>query len=137
MYGVDTLTTWLPASAPCPLMSLLILHSFIGCPLQKNNRVLFETARVGHSLSSPPLVLPQQFPFPVEKWVRGSLRAEDQVLICSLFSCHFQPCGLLCNKLNSPAICLMQVAGYCSQGRSVTLRFFCFQWLLPCEMGPC
>lgn len=43
-----------------------------------------------------------------EKWVRGSLRAEDQAVICSLPSGPCKPCGLCC-KLYTPAICLMRL----------------------------
>ena len=82
---VGTLTTWLSVHLypPMPFVTLL---SSIRCPVRKKK---MSAACAGHSLSAPVLVLPQQFPSQTEKWVRGSLMAEDQALICSLLSCHF------------------------------------------------
>lgn len=65
----DILTTWLPVNAHDTTCHSSQLS---GWPLWEKRRALSETAWVGHSLSAPLLVLPQQFPFLTEKWVRGS-----------------------------------------------------------------
>lgn len=79
-----------------------LCHSSQFHPLSHPQKKM-SAACAGHSLSPPVLVLPQQFPSQTEKWVRGSLRAEDQALICSLLACHFQPSGRLCTSLTLPS----------------------------------
>ena len=80
-----------------------LCHSSQFHPLSRPQKKKRSAACAGHSLSASVLVLPQQFPSQTEKWVRGSLRAEDQALICSLLSCHFQPYGRLCTSLTVPS----------------------------------
>lgn len=87
-----------------------------------------------------PHVAPNSLTQDVEPQEEGPLLI-DQALICSLPSCCWEPCGVLCSKLNSPTSCLVGLRAVAAREELshcfLLSESFCFQWLPPSEVGPC